>query len=114
MTRSTFADELQDASDRIADVPRADLQIMLRRAALMIRNIDGIDLDPRVEDSLSDIAVEMELSMIPLTISFGTKRAKDQMLRWATAMVLPSSSISATREVTVASSGGAKVRSLLA
>ena len=32
MTRSTFADELQQASDRIADVPRADLQIMLRRA----------------------------------------------------------------------------------
>ena len=54
-------------------------------------------------------SVEMELSMIPLTISFRTKRAKDQMLRWATAIVLPSSSISATRDVTVASSGAANV-----
>ena len=36
-------------------------------------------------------SVEIELSMIPLTISFGTKRAKDQIVRWATAMTLPSS-----------------------
>lgn len=62
MTRLTFAGELQAASDRIADVSRADLQVMLRRAALMIRNTDGVDLDPRVEDSLSDIAVEMKMS----------------------------------------------------
>lgn len=62
MTRSSFAGELQSASDRIVDMSRADLQIMLRRAALMIRNTDGVDLDPRLEDSLSDIAVEMEMS----------------------------------------------------
>ena len=61
MTRSTFAEELQDASDRIADIPRADLQIMLRRAALMIRNTDGIDLDPKVQDSLLGIAAEMKM-----------------------------------------------------
>jgi hypothetical protein len=36
-------------------------------------------------------SVEMEPSIIPLTMSFGTKRAKDQMLRWATVIVLPSS-----------------------
>src|SRR6516164_6020624 len=57
-------------------------------------------------------SVEIELSMIPLTISFGTKRAKDQMLRWATAMVWPSSSISATCDVIGISSGGASRRSL--
>jgi hypothetical protein len=62
MTRATFAAELQSASDRIVDVSRADLQIMLRRAALMIRNIDGFAFDPRLEDSLSDIAAEMEMS----------------------------------------------------
>ena len=62
MSRSTFADELQQASDRIADLPRADLQVMLRRAALIIRNTGGIDLDPGVQDSLSDIAVEMGLT----------------------------------------------------
>ena len=66
MTRATFAGELQCASDRIVDVSRADLQIMLRRAALMIRNTDGVDLDPRLEDSLSDIAVEMEMSKCDL------------------------------------------------
>ncbi|RWO68989.1 MAG: hypothetical protein EOS17_16985 [Mesorhizobium sp.] len=62
MIRSTFADELQQASDRIADVPRADLQNMLRRAALIIRNTGGIDLDPGVQDTLSDIAVDMRLA----------------------------------------------------
>ncbi|WP_027062843.1 hypothetical protein [Mesorhizobium loti] len=61
MTRSTFAEELHGASDRIAEIPRADLQIMLRRAALMIRNTDGIDLDPKVEDSLLGIAAEMQM-----------------------------------------------------
>ncbi|TIN31736.1 MAG: hypothetical protein E5Y31_01065 [Mesorhizobium sp.] len=59
MTRSTFADELQHVSDSIADIPRAVLQIMLRRAALIIRNVHHVELDPRTEDSLSDVAVEM-------------------------------------------------------
>ncbi|RUV32946.1 hypothetical protein EOB49_32560 [Mesorhizobium sp. M7A.F.Ca.MR.148.00.0.0] len=62
MTRSTFADELQQASDRIADIPRADLQIMLRRAALIIRNTDGINLDPGIGETLSGVAVEMGLA----------------------------------------------------
>lgn len=62
MTRSTFAGELQSASDRIAEVSRADLQVMLRRAALMIRNTDGIDLDPRVEEALLGMAAEMRVS----------------------------------------------------
>jgi hypothetical protein len=59
-----------------------------------IRNVGKQDGDflPRSASS-----VDMEPSMIPLTLSFGTRRAKDQMLRWATAIVLPSSSISATR-----------------
>ncbi|MGO4642414.1 hypothetical protein AB4Z43_28640 [Mesorhizobium sp. 2RAF45] len=35
---------------------------MLRRAALVIRNTGGIDLDPGVQDTLSDIAVEMGLT----------------------------------------------------
>lgn len=59
MTRSSFAGELQTASDHIADVSRADLQVMLRRAALMIRNTAGMELGPRVEDSLASIAGEM-------------------------------------------------------
>ncbi|ADV13005.1 hypothetical protein [Mesorhizobium ciceri] len=66
MTRSTFAEELQSASDRIADVSRANLQVMLRRAGLMIRNTDGIDLDPRVDEALSGISAEMEISKADL------------------------------------------------
>jgi len=34
MTKLDTATILQDAADRIADISRADLQIMLRRAAL--------------------------------------------------------------------------------
>ena len=66
MSRMAFAGELQSASDRIADVPRADLQVMLRRAALMIRNTAGIDLDPSAEASLLSIAYEMRISQSEL------------------------------------------------
>lgn len=59
---STFADELQQASDRIADIPRADLQSCFLRAALMIRNTDGLDLDPGLKETLCGVAVEMELA----------------------------------------------------
>lgn len=51
--RIDFANELESASDRIADISRADLQIMLRRAALRLRNTGGIVLAPPVEDALT-------------------------------------------------------------
>jgi hypothetical protein len=38
--RDRFARQLEDAADRIGEVPRHDLQILLRRAALRLRNID--------------------------------------------------------------------------
>ncbi|RUU82819.1 hypothetical protein [Mesorhizobium sp. M7A.F.Ca.MR.362.00.0.0] len=62
MTRSTFADELQQASECIADVSRADLQILLRRAALMLRNVAGFPLEPATEDALNSIAAEMNIA----------------------------------------------------
>jgi hypothetical protein len=46
MTRQSIAEELESAADRIADVSRADLQIILRRAALMLRNVTGVPLEP--------------------------------------------------------------------
>ncbi|WP_245430767.1 hypothetical protein [Mesorhizobium sp. WSM3868] len=46
------ADKLDSAADRIADMSRADLQVMLRRAALMLRNVTALVLDPKVEQSL--------------------------------------------------------------
>ncbi|ESZ05776.1 ribbon-helix-helix protein, CopG family [Mesorhizobium sp. L48C026A00] len=62
MTRTSFAEELESAADRIADVSRPDLQIILRRAALMLRNIAGVSLEPATEDALNAIAAEMRIS----------------------------------------------------
>lgn len=59
MTRASIAEELESAADRIADIPRADLQIILRRAALMLRNVAGVPLEPATEDALNSIAAEM-------------------------------------------------------
>ncbi|MGN6538926.1 MAG: hypothetical protein ACTHKQ_24765 [Mesorhizobium sp.] len=45
--RDRFAGQLEDAADRIADVPLHELQVLLRRAALRLRNIDrpAVSLD---------------------------------------------------------------------
>jgi hypothetical protein len=40
---------------------RADLQIILRRAALMLRNVAGVPLEPATGDAISSIAVEMKI-----------------------------------------------------
>lgn len=61
MTRLSVAEELESAANRIADMSRADLQIILRRAALMLRNIAGVPLEPAIEDALNSIATEMEI-----------------------------------------------------
>ncbi|WP_434730162.1 CopG family transcriptional regulator [Rhizobium binae] len=49
---------LEDAADRIADVSRADLQIMLRRAALLLRNSGSIAFDDDIEEALRDLSGE--------------------------------------------------------
>lgn len=38
--RDRFILQLEDAADRIGDIPRHELQVLLRRAALRLRNID--------------------------------------------------------------------------
>lgn len=38
--RERFIQQLEDAADRIGDIPRHELQVLLRRAALRLRNID--------------------------------------------------------------------------
>jgi hypothetical protein len=40
---------------------RADLQIILRRAALMLRNVTGMPLEPMTADTLDAIATEMKI-----------------------------------------------------
>ncbi|TPL18699.1 hypothetical protein FJ952_12705 [Mesorhizobium sp. B2-4-10] len=61
MTRASIAEELERAADRIADMPRPDLQVILRRAALMLRNVAGVPLEPPTEDALNSIAGEMKI-----------------------------------------------------
>ncbi|MBX4952113.1 MULTISPECIES: CopG family transcriptional regulator [Rhizobium] len=59
MTKPDLATILEDAADRIADVSRADLQIMLRRAALLLRNSGSIAFDDDIEESLRDLSGEL-------------------------------------------------------
>ncbi|WP_413771383.1 hypothetical protein [Mesorhizobium sp. PAMC28654] len=56
MTRLSIAEELESAAVRVADISRAELQIALRRAALMLRNVAGVALEPATEDALNSIA----------------------------------------------------------
>ncbi|MBB2719112.1 UNVERIFIED_ORG: hypothetical protein GGD48_004371 [Rhizobium etli] len=58
MTKPDTAALLEDAADRIADISRADLQIMLRRAALLLRNSGSIAFDDDIEEVLRDLAGE--------------------------------------------------------
>jgi hypothetical protein len=45
MSSPDTATLLEDAADRIADISRADLQIMLRRAVLRLRNAAAVSMD---------------------------------------------------------------------
>ncbi|ACE90141.1 hypothetical protein AMC90_CH01090 [Rhizobium phaseoli] len=58
MTMPDTAALLEDAADRIADISRADLQIMRRRAALLLRNSGSIAFDDDMEEILRDLAGE--------------------------------------------------------
>jgi hypothetical protein len=58
MITSDTATRLEDAADRIADTSRADLQILLRRAALLLRNSGSIALDDDIEEALRDLSDE--------------------------------------------------------
>ncbi|TAX10762.1 CopG family transcriptional regulator [Rhizobium leguminosarum] len=59
MASSDTATLLEDAADRIADVSRADLQIILRRAALRLRNAGAVSMEDDIEDALRDLAGEL-------------------------------------------------------
>jgi hypothetical protein len=78
-SRDDLIQQLEDAAERSGDFPRHDLQVLLRRAALCLRNsgrppvtlddeyralIDALnanfgDLMPELEDALSSVAAEM-------------------------------------------------------
>ncbi|GLR55493.1 CopG family transcriptional regulator [Rhizobium indigoferae] len=62
MTYPDTATLLEDAANRIADISRADLQIMLRRAALRLRNSGAVSMEDDVEDALRDLAGEFGMT----------------------------------------------------
>ena len=64
--RENIAADLESAANHIAEVSRADLQVMLRRAALMLRNVTGLVLEPSVQEPLSSVAEEMGLTRADL------------------------------------------------
>ena len=59
--RRSFAQELEEAADQIADVSRADLQIMIRRAALRLRNSGEVTFDPEIDAVIDTLAAESEM-----------------------------------------------------
>ena len=59
MSRHQFVQELESTADQIADASRADLQVLLRRAALLLRNVGALSLDPRTDDALTSLAADM-------------------------------------------------------
>ncbi|RUW52988.1 hypothetical protein EOA32_10925 [Mesorhizobium sp. M1A.F.Ca.ET.072.01.1.1] len=59
MSRHRLVHELESAADHIADASRADLQVLLRRAALLLRNVGGLSLDPKTDEVLNSLAAEM-------------------------------------------------------
>ncbi|ARM89529.1 hypothetical protein RHEC894_CH03257 [Rhizobium sp. CIAT894] len=69
MSTSDTATLLEDAADRIADISRSDRQIMLRRAALRLRNASAVSMDDDVEEVLRDLAGEFGMTRND-TISF--------------------------------------------
>jgi hypothetical protein len=62
MTTIDTAALLEDAANRIADTSRPDLQILLRRAALRLRNAAAVSMEDDVEDALRDLAGELGLT----------------------------------------------------
>ncbi|MBY3420360.1 CopG family transcriptional regulator [Rhizobium laguerreae] len=62
MSTTDTAAALEDAADRVAEVSRADLQIILRRAALRLRNASAVSMENDVEDALRDLAGEFGMT----------------------------------------------------
>lgn len=61
MSAIDFAAQLEDAADRVSNIARADLQVILRRAALRLRNTSQVPIDPEWEDILQSIAAETKV-----------------------------------------------------
>ena len=62
MTAADTAAHLEDAADRIKDISIADLQVLLRRAALRLRNAGSIAFDDDMEEAIRNLCSELVLT----------------------------------------------------
>jgi hypothetical protein len=77
MTRRSFAEELENAASRIADYSRADIEALLRRAALRFRNANGLPLESHADDILASIAAGLEMPKAELISRLLTEWLED-------------------------------------
>ncbi|MBY2945073.1 CopG family transcriptional regulator [Rhizobium leguminosarum] len=62
MTMVATAALLDDAAKRIADISPADLQTILRGAALRLRSAAAVSFDDDVEEALRDLSGEFDVT----------------------------------------------------
>ncbi|MBX5247858.1 MULTISPECIES: CopG family transcriptional regulator [unclassified Rhizobium] len=62
MTMRNTAALLEDAANRIDEISTRDLQIMLRRAAVLVRNARSIAFDNDTEEALRNVSSELVLT----------------------------------------------------
>ena len=62
MSRLGFAEQLESAANDIGNADRAEMQILLRRAAIRFRNIEGVPFDSEWSDALNSAAVDLGLT----------------------------------------------------
>ena len=62
MKTADTATQLEDAAGQIASVSRADLQVLLRRAALQLRNAAAVSLEDEIEEALRDLSGELGMT----------------------------------------------------
>lgn len=59
MTSSDFADKLEALANDIGDVPRHELAVILRRAAIRIRSKPGLNFNDEDEAALTRYAADL-------------------------------------------------------
>ena len=75
--RRSFAEEFAKAASQIADFSRADLEALLRRVALRIRNSKRLSLEPHVDDIPASIDAGLEIPRAELLSRLLTEWLED-------------------------------------